>query len=131
MDHESTWSDGRLTIAAITDNNNENGQQNNMMNDQLWQMIIFIPSSLVALHDIILHYSDHLLTGNVRLAGSGLPYEGRLEVYYNGRWGTVCDDSFGDVDARVACRSIFGSQLVQYLFVRPMAKVIDAQLIPL
>ena len=46
----------------------------------------------------------------MRLAGSGLPYEGRLEVYYNGRWGTVCDDLFDDTDAMVACYSLgFGS----------------------
>jgi len=45
----------------------------------------------------------------VRLAGSGLPLEGRLEVYYNGTWGTVCDDRFGNVDATVACKSLFGS----------------------
>jgi len=46
----------------------------------------------------------------VRLAGSRVPYEGRLEVYYNGIWGTVCDDYFDDTDARVACYSLgFGS----------------------
>jgi len=43
---------------------------------------------------------------SVRLAGSGLPYEGRLEVYYNGQWGTVCDDGFDDNDATVACKSL-------------------------
>jgi len=40
----------------------------------------------------------------VRLAGSGLPNEGRLEVYLNGTWGTVCDDDFDDVDATVVCK---------------------------
>jgi len=47
-----------------------------------------------------------LLLSTVRLAGSGLPYEGRLEVYYNGVWGTVCDDYFDNVDATVACKSL-------------------------
>jgi len=42
----------------------------------------------------------------VRLAGSGSPHQGRLEVYYNGQWGTVCDDDFNDVDATVACKSL-------------------------
>ena len=39
----------------------------------------------------------------VRLANSGLSYKGRLEIYYSGQWGTVCDDEFGDNDAAVAC----------------------------
>ena len=43
------------------------------------------------------------LVERLRLAGSGRPREGRLEVYYNGRWGTVCDDYFNHVDASVAC----------------------------
>jgi deleted-in-malignant-brain-tumors protein 1 len=41
-----------------------------------------------------------------RLAGSHLHTEGRLEVYHDGVWGTVCDDGFSANDARVACRSL-------------------------
>jgi len=32
--------------------------------------------------------------------------EGRLEVYYNGQWGTVCGDMFTYIDAGVVCNSI-------------------------
>jgi len=42
----------------------------------------------------------------VRLVNSSSSYKGRLEVYHNGTWGTVCDDNFEEVDARVACNSL-------------------------
>ena len=40
---------------------------------------------------------------DIRLVGSHLTHEGRLEVKVGGVWGTVCDDSFDDTDAAVAC----------------------------
>jgi len=40
---------------------------------------------------------------DIRLAGSQLAREGRLEVKVAGKWGTICDDAFDDVDAGVAC----------------------------
>jgi len=44
-----------------------------------------------------------IVVAAVRLAGSTVAGEGRLEVNVGGHWGTVCDDSFTDVDAGVAC----------------------------
>ena len=31
---------------------------------------------------------------------------GRLEIYLNNEWGTVCSNSFGVADAEVACRQL-------------------------
>ena len=31
---------------------------------------------------------------------------GRLEIYLNSEWGTICDDNFGFVEATVACRQL-------------------------
>ena len=34
---------------------------------------------------------------------SNIGYTGRLEIYHDGEWGTVCEEGFTDAEAEVVC----------------------------
>ena len=40
------------------------------------------------------------------LVGGKDDSEGRLEINYRGQWGTVCDDKFDNLAAKVVCREM-------------------------
>ena len=56
--------------------------------------------------DIIIFYHVPQGNGEVRLAGGDAQYEGRVEVFYNEQWGTVCDDTWSRQNALVVCRQL-------------------------
>ena len=42
----------------------------------------------------------------VRLVGGSRPDNGRVQVCFNGVWGSVCSSGFGEPEAQVTCRNL-------------------------
>ena len=42
----------------------------------------------------------------IRLVGSNITGQGRVEIFMKGQWGTICDDHWGTSEAVVVCRQL-------------------------
>ena len=51
-------------------------------------------------------FSANFLALPIKLADGGTPYSGRVEIYRNGVWGTVCDDNWDNTIARLVCQQL-------------------------
>ncbi len=65
-------------------------------------------------YDKSIHFSQYsppplppdCLDGNVRLVGGTTMLEGRVELCYDGVWGTICNFGWNAQDSAVVCRQL-------------------------
>ena len=61
---------------------------------------------IICVTDTTRIWSSSPFPGMIRLQGGNYSNEGRVEVYCNGQWGTICDDGFGSTDAWTICKQL-------------------------
>ena len=76
-------------------------------------MMLLSTAVSLCLHTFIISATDttriwnsNPFSGMIRLQGGSYSNQGRVEVYCNGQWGTICDDGFGSTDARTICKQL-------------------------
>ena len=57
---------------------------------------ILVPSGIII--------GSQFRDGDLRLVGGSYQWEGRVEIFYSGSWGSITDPNWTSEDAAVACR---------------------------
>ena len=58
------------------------------------------------MHAFVIIMIDTFNNGDIRLTNGPHKYAGRVEMYWNSEWRTVCYDDWDEYDAHIVCREL-------------------------
>ena len=67
---------------------------------------LLVCHSTLLLTDETRIWDSNSFPGMIRLQRGKYVNQGRVEIYCNGQWGTICDDGFSSYDARTVCKQL-------------------------
>ena len=68
--------------------------------------VFFAPSTVSVFTHTKMLADRSYREGDIRLVGGPNNWEGRLEIFWSGKWGTVSDSQWTNNEARVTCRQL-------------------------
>ena len=71
-----------------------------------WSIHLVISYGISCVEKMKYFFTLACKTGEVRLVNGTTANQGRVEICSNGVWGTVCDDFWSNIDAKVVCRQL-------------------------
>ena len=79
----------------------------------LYVRLLYIIVSYICI-DTTRIWNSNPYSGMIRLQEGTYSNQGRIEVYCNGQWGTICNNGFDSTDAQTICKQLGYSGYIRY-----------------
>ena len=73
------------------------------MGHRLFLKLVALLSVNCVPSDIVVYIRCTMFIAKIRIRDGAAATEGRVELYHDNRWGTICDSGWTDREAKVVC----------------------------